>query len=146
VARAAKEKYLVLMVDDSDEDYLLVKLAMKKTERLQLLPQLFNGDEAIAYLSGQGKYGGRNQHPFPDLLLLDLKMPGLSGFDVLKWIKPQLFEDLVVVVFSGSSERTDMTTALELGAHYYQQKQVDYNDQTKALQQLEFYLVRNSDP
>ena len=134
------------MVDDSDEDYLLVKLAMKKTPRLQLLSQLFNGDEAIAYLSGDGKYGDRNQYPFPDLLLLDLKMPGLSGFDVLKWIKTRVFEDLVVVIFSGSNERADMTAALELGAHYYQQKQVDYNDQSKALQQLEFYLVRNSNP
>jgi CheY-like chemotaxis protein len=147
MARAAKEKFLVLLVDDSDDDCLLVSLALQKSPRLQLLEPLRDGDEAIAYLSGAGKYADRARYPFPDMLLLDLKMPRVNGFEVLRWLQTQSFKDLLIVVLSGSIQQPDMTKSLGLGAHYYQQKQLDLAGQHEVVKMLESYLFsrRNAD-
>jgi two-component system response regulator len=76
------------------------------------------------------------------LLLLDLKMPRMDGFQVLKWLQSQSFPEMVVVVLSGSERREDMAHALELGAHFFQTKQVDLPDQLRMLNLFEQYLVQ----
>ena len=96
----------------------------------------------MAYLNGDGKYANRQEFPFPDLLLLDLKMPGRDGFDVLRWLQTQSFPKLVVMVLSGSERREDMSRALELGAHFYQTKQIDLAQQIRMLKVVEKYMVR----
>ncbi len=63
----------------------------------------------MAYLKGEGQYTDRQKFPFPDLLLLDLKMPGVDGFEVLRWLRTQSFPELVVIVLSGSERQEDMT-------------------------------------
>ena len=73
------------------------------------------------YLAGEGRYRDRIRHPLPDLLVLDLKMPGKNGFDVLKWLQSQPIRPLIVV-YSDSAERIDVEKALQLGANDYQQK------------------------
>ena len=143
MARAGKSKYLVLIADDSDEDCLLVELAFRKSERMQFLGRVTDGDEAIAYLKGEGEYADRQQFPIPDLLLLDLKMPRVDGFEVLRWLQTQSFPELVVVVLSGSDRREDIVEALQLGAHFYQTKQVNLPGQLQMLNLFEQYLVRN---
>ena len=69
-------------------------------------------------------------------------MPGIDGFEVLRWLQTQSFTDLVVIVLSGSERREDMTLALQLGAHYYQTKQVDLAEQIQMLNLFEQYMVR----
>jgi len=128
------------MADDSEEDCLLVERAFQKSERMRFLGRVSDGDEAIAYLKGDGKYADREKFPFPDLLLLDLKMPGTDGFQVLKWLQTQSFPEMVVIVLSGSERGEDRAQALDLGAHSFQTKQVDLANQLKMMNLFEQYL------
>src|SRR6187549_3562882 len=102
MAKLSKERYLVLMVDDSADDCLLIKMAMGKTERLNFIGRVSDGDELVAYFQGDGPFADRIRFPLPDLLLLDLMMPKRNGFEVLEWLQSQPFEDMIVVVLSGS--------------------------------------------
>jgi len=111
-------------------------------ERIRLVGRVADGSEAIAYLKGDGAFADRLKFPFPDLLLLDLKMPGVDGFEVLRWLQTQSFPKLVVIVLSGSERREDMTQALQLGADFYQTKQIDLAQQIRMLKVVEQYMAR----
>ena len=117
MAKLSSEKYLVLMVDDSQDDCLLIKTAIGKADRLRFIGSVSDGGELVSYLAGKDDYGDRQRFPFPDMLLLDLKMPRKNGFEVLEWLQSQPFENMVVVVLSGSEQREDVTKAMNLGAH-----------------------------
>jgi CheY-like chemotaxis protein len=79
-----------------------------------------DGQEAIAWLAGQGNYQDRNQYPMPDVLIVDLKMPRKNGFEVIQWVrsKPEL-ESLPIIVLSSSDIPGDVKRAYELGATTY---------------------------
>jgi CheY-like chemotaxis protein len=110
----------VLYVEDSTDDFTLFKLASQKSGTPFSLQRAADGEQAIAYLSGADEYVDREQHPFPDLVLLDLKLPRLDGFEVLQWIRTNpATHTLPVVVLAGSSFRADVRRALELGANSY---------------------------
>src|SRR5712675_1152432 len=107
-------KALVLMVDDSDDDGTLLELALQRLERFQLAGRVSDGRQAIAWLKGEGAYAKRDQYPMPNVILLDLRMPNIDGFDVLKWIQSQSFPDLRIVVLSGSESGDDAEKALQM--------------------------------
>jgi CheY-like chemotaxis protein len=110
----------VLYVEDSVDDFTLFELAARKCGTPFTLRRAADGEQAIAYLSGAGVYAEREDHPFPDLVLLDLRMPGMDGFEVLRWIRDKpTTKSLPVVVLAGSSFRADVRRALELGANSY---------------------------
>jgi len=142
MARAETTEILVLAAEDSPDDYLLIEQGFDKIERIRLVGRVLDGAEAIAYLKGDGQYADRQKFPFPDLLLLDLKMPGVDGFEVLRWLQTQSFPKLLVIVLSGSERREDMTEALQLGAHSYQTKQIDLAQQVRMLKVVEQYMAR----
>src|SRR5262245_61142160 len=102
----------VLYVEDDSNDALFMRYAWKKigiTDLLQILP---DGEEAIRHLSGDGPYANRAGHPMPRLVLLDLKMPRVTGLDVLRWIRSQpTLVHLPVIVFSSSDNETDINAA-----------------------------------
>jgi len=88
-----------------------------------------DGDEAISYLSGIGKYADREEFPFPDLLLLDLKMPGVDGLGVLRWVRQQYApRHLRVVVLTSSPDLRDVNVAYRLGADSFLVKPLEFED------------------
>ncbi|MDB6110990.1 MAG: putative response regulator, CheY [Pedosphaera sp.] len=115
-------KRTVLLIDDSEDDRLFMRRALHQHHRLAVVGEVCDGEEAVAYLSGEGVFANRADYPFPDILLLDLKMPRKTGFEVLQWLQTQAFQDLVVIVVSGSSLREDVTKSTALGADAYLKK------------------------
>ena len=101
-------------------------------------PSVRSGEEAVAYLSGEGKYANRTEYPLPVLVLLDLKMPGMDGFEFLTWIRQQEgIRGLPVVVLTSSSELADVNRAYKLGANSFFVKELDFQglvDFTKLFQ------------
>jgi len=142
MAKLAKEKYLVLMVDDSEDDCLLIKMAIGKADRLRFIGSVSDGEELVSYLSGKEQYADRQRYPLPDMLLLDLKMPRKNGFEVLQWLQSQPIEDMTVVVLSGADQREEVEKALDLGADYYHIKQADAHKRSELIKLLEQYLTR----
>jgi CheY-like chemotaxis protein len=144
VARLAKEKYLVLMVDDSEDDCLLIKMAVSKAQRLSFIGSVSDGEEVVSYLNGEGKYADREKFPVPDMLLLDLMMPRKNGFEVLEWLRQQPFDDMVVVVLSGSDQVQDVKKAIALGADHYHTKEGSTEKRMDLIRALEEYLGRSN--
>ena len=96
-----------------------------------------DGEQAIAYLNGAEDYADREAHPYPDLLLLDLRMPRLDGFEVLEWIRANpATKTLPVVVLAGSSFRADIRRALELGANSYAAKPAKFEELQVLIDQI----------
>ena len=120
--RVAKDRYSVLLVDDSDDDRLFMRRAIRSVSGLVLVGEVCDGESAIEYLSGHGPYTDREKHPFPDVVLLDLKMPRKTGHEVLQWLQTQQFSDLFVAVVSGSALPNDIARSLDLGADVYFRK------------------------
>src|SRR2546422_8006391 len=134
---AEKPKSFVLMVDDSEDDGTLLELAFQKLNHFRLVGRVPDGQQTIAYLKGEGKYANRRQYPFPNVLLLDLRMPCVDGFEVLQWLRTQSFPELQVGGFSGSDCREDVEKALGMGAHFYRTKPLCFDEQVAMLQSLE---------
>jgi CheY-like chemotaxis protein len=142
MAKLSKEKFLVLMVDDSDDDCLLIKMAVSKADRLRFIGSVSDGEELVSYLTGKDVYSDRERFPLPDMLLLDLKMPRKNGFEVLEWLQSQPFKDMVVVVLSGSDHKEDVEKAMDLGADYYHVKNPDSQRRSDLVRLLEEYLTK----
>src|SRR5689334_12002269 len=109
---------LILVVEDDPNDVLLIQRAFRKAGLKNELRIVGDGEEAIAYLKGEGEFCKRDRFPLPFMILLDLKMPGTDGFEVLQWIRrtPNVRRCLVVVLTS-SNRQGDVDKAYELGAN-----------------------------
>jgi CheY-like chemotaxis protein len=127
----------ILYVEDEENDVILLRRAFKKADVAAPLMTIGNGMEAMRYFAGEGAYADRTRYPLPGLLLLDLNLPGLSGFDLLRSLRrlPK-FEKLLVIVFSSSSDRADIDQAQQLGAAEYLVKPVDMSAFVGIIQQL----------
>jgi CheY-like chemotaxis protein len=117
-----KEKYGVLLVDDSDDDRLFMRRILRVNPRFVVVGEAIDGEDAIAYLGGKGEFENRRAHPFPDVVLLDLKMPRVTGHEVLEWLRTQSIDGLFVAVVSGSFLPEDVARSMELGADAYYKK------------------------
>lgn len=130
----------ILLVEDDPNDVLLIQRAFQKAGLRDLLKVVRDGEQAIEYLSGQGNCANRERHPLPYLLLLDLKMPGTDGFEVLQWVRAQPeFKRLLVVVLTSSNLQADVDRAYELGANSYLVKPVEFEEMVNMLQRFEAY-------
>jgi CheY-like chemotaxis protein len=114
------EGQTILLVDDSKTDLFLMREAFKKAKCSNPLQEVHNGEEAIAYLKGDGTYSDRNKFPLPAVMLLDLNMPKKNGFDVLAWVRAEpLLKRLTIVVLTASMRTEDVERAFDLGATSY---------------------------
>lgn len=110
-----QNKGTILLVEDDSDDVLLIGLALKQAGILNRLIVLPNGVEAIQYLKGEGDYVERS---LPSLILLDLHMPSMNGFEVLKWLRQEsTLKHVPVIVLTSSAMLSEIKTAYELGAN-----------------------------
>ena len=110
----------ILIVDDSSDDFLLLKRAFSKAGVVNPLYWVRSGGEAIQYLNGNGAYSDRDAYPIPSVILLDLNMPDGDGFDVLTWIRNKYPNGgLLVVVLTRVEEIRKINRAYSLGANSF---------------------------
>jgi len=140
--REMPDQALILIVDDSDDDCMLVQRAFIKAKVLNPLLMVRSGEEAIAYLSGTGKYANRAEYPLPGLILLDIKMKGLDGLDVLRWTRSQPgLQGLRIVMLTSSDDMRDVNEAYRFGANSFLVKPVDSERFIEIAQALSGYWL-----
>ncbi len=116
-----------LLVEDNSDDLLLLRRAFRKAKILNPVQIAARGEEAIAYLSGTAKYSNRVEFPLPGLVLLDIKMPRIDGFEVLRWVRTRPgLSSLRVIILTSSNDMRDVNTAYQLGANSFLVKPVDF--------------------
>jgi CheY-like chemotaxis protein len=116
----------ILHVEDNKEDLILFGRACDAAGLPAIFHPVEDGQEAIAYLRGEGEFGDRDEHPFPDLIVLDLNLPGMDGFNFLKWLKEESGFSIPVLVFTVSGSAEDKAKALAAGAAGYFVKPRDF--------------------
>jgi len=115
-----KESLNLLLAEDNPDDVFFFRNAFKKAEVSGMLHAVCDGVEAVAYLKGEAAYHDRASYPFPDVLLLDLNMPRMDGFEVLEWVRTDAkCSRLIVHVLSYSARDADVARAYELHANSY---------------------------
>ena len=138
----------ILLVEDDENDVALLQRAVKRAGIVTSLQVVRNGEEAIAYLDGNGQYEDRSQYPFPVLMLLDLNLPGMTGLEVLARVRERHHvKRMPVVVLSASKTDEDVNQAYELGANSYVVKPMSFDMLSELVKSLELYwLVLNERP
>lgn len=138
----AHPRPVILLVDDNPHDVVLIRLAFRRVGIIDTIHLVKDGVEAMRYIKGEGAYADRHQFPIPTLVLLDLKMPMTSGFEVLGWIREQPgLSNVVVVVMSGSKNDGDIERAYALGANHYLVKPTRFEEMVKMMETLKDYTA-----
>lgn len=111
----------VLLVEDDISDYRLIQRAFAKIKGGVPMIRLSHGDDAVAYLAGDAPYENRSLHPLPSVILLDIKLPRRSGFEVLEWIRTQesALKRLPIIMLTSSTHQVDVKKAYDLGVNSY---------------------------
>ena len=137
----------ILQVEDDPNDVFFLQRAMKKVGVANPIQIASDGQEAIDYLQGAGKFADRDKFPFPSLVLLDLKLPYVMGLDVRRWIRDRPWTNLPVIMLSASSDDADIAASYRLGANAFVRKPSEarqLEDIVKAIN--DFWLRHNTLP
>ena len=139
---------VILLVEDNPSDIGLTQRALAKARIANEMMAAEDGEEALDYLWGTGVHAGRDVSDLPAVILLDLKLPGISGLEVLRQIRGDARTRRVpVVILTTSKEEQDVATGYDLGVNSYVRKPVDFNQFAAAVEQLGLYwLVLNEHP
>ncbi|MEO6036691.1 MAG: response regulator [Verrucomicrobiota bacterium] len=135
----------ILLVEDNGDDVFFMKRAMKSAEIQNPIQVVTDGQEAIDYLEGNGKFSDRLEFPVPHVVLLDLKLPHREGHEVLQWARQQpSLKTLVIIILTTSRERSDIELAYQFGANAYLVKPPGAPQLVEMVKALkEFWLVQN---
>ncbi len=138
----------ILLVEDQRMDIELTLDAFREARLANNIRVTTTGEEALDYMLGNGEFSDRQNHPLPDLILLDLKMPGIDGFEVLKQIKmTEKLKRIPVVILTSSKEEGDRTISYDLGANSYLIKPVSFEGFLHTVKEIgEYWLVLNVKP
>jgi CheY-like chemotaxis protein len=110
----------ILLAEDNEDDIFLLQEAFRKAGAISRLILARDGIEARDYLRGEGPFADRDKHPFPDILLLDLNMPRMNGFELLEWLRNgDVCNRLIVHVLTASARDADVEHAYALRANSY---------------------------
>jgi CheY-like chemotaxis protein len=122
------ETAVILLIEDSEDDVVLIRRAFDKALLRNPVQVVRDGEAALMYLRGEGKFRNRAEYPLPSIVLLDLKLPGMDGFEVLSWIRQQDgIRGLPVIVLTSSNRIPDVNRAYRLGANSFFVKEIDFN-------------------
>ena len=136
---------VILIVEDREDDILIMRKAFQKASLVNPIQIVRDGEEAVAYLGGEGKYANRAEYPLPALVLLDLKLPRMDGFEVLSWIRQQDgIQGLPVVVLTSSNELRDVNRAYSLGANSFFVKELDFQQAVDLSSLLRHYWLQKA--
>jgi CheY-like chemotaxis protein len=137
------DRPIVLLAEDNDDDVILIERAFRKASIRSSLFPVRDGEEAICYLSGFGRFADRVQFPFPDLFLLDLRLPNTDGFGVLRWMREHSeLKKLPVIVLTQSDRIKDANEAYRLGAYSFLIKGTDFADTAAFAESVAKYLAK----
>jgi two-component system, response regulator len=132
----------ILLVEDNRMDAELTLDAFHEAKLLNTIHVASNGEIALDYLFGRGKYADRNTFPMPNLVLLDLKLPGIDGFEVLRQVKTTpILKRLPVVILTSSKEEGDRALSYDHGANSYLVKPVSFEGFLGVVRQIEGYWL-----
>ena len=142
------KKHLILLVEDNADDVELTLRAFRKSKIVNEMVVANDGQQALDYLFVAGAYAARDPMIMPDVVLLDLNLPRISGLEVLRRMRVDArTKRLPVVILTTSSEETDVICGYDLGANSYVRKPVDFAEFAEAALQLGLYwLVLNEPP
>lgn len=130
----------ILLVEDDLNDIFLVKRAFKMARIQNPLQVVTDGEEAIHYLRGEGRYTDRKAYPLPRLIVMDIKMPGRTGFEVLEWAKQDhLLRRIPIIIVSSSANPADINHAYDSGANAYMVKPVDFHEVERLFHSITHY-------
>lgn len=132
----------ILLVEDDENDVLLVQRAFRKSNHACSIQVVGDGEAALNYLQGKAPFDDRARCPLPQLILLDLKLPRCSGFEVLEWIKSQeILNRIPIAVLTSSRVGSDVDHAYDLGANSYLVKPVTFDGLMQLVNSLSSYWL-----
>ena len=141
------EEKVILLVEDNADDELLTLRALKKNNIRNEVVVARDGNEALDYLFGTGVHSGRDLSVMPQIILLDLKLPKVDGFEVLNRVRAsEITKFLPVVILTTSNEDQDRIRGYDLGANSFVRKPVEFENFIEAVRQLGLYWLILNEP
>lgn len=137
----------ILLVEDESSDAALLLRGFEKAKVLNPIIHLTNGDEALGYLAGVRQYADRRKYPLPALILLDLKLPGMTGIQLLQWMRVQgEIKRIPVVVLTSNDDPDTINAAYDLGANSYLVKPGNNAEIARMVEAIQRYWVKLNEP
>jgi len=138
---------VIMLVEDDPSDAAILLRSFEKAGVMNPIVHLKNGDDALGYLSGIGRYSDRVKHPLPVLILLDLKLPGTSGLQLLQWLRTRRdIKRIPVVVLTADESSSTINAAYDLGANSYLVKPGDGAAVANMVQGIRRYWIELNEP
>jgi len=143
----AHEPSNILIVEDEEAHAVLTERAIRKTGNAGRVDVVGDGEQALDYLYHKGKYAEAAKYPLPGLILLDIKLPGMDGVEVLKRIKedPRL-KTIPVIMLTTSKREEDIARSYQFYANSYLTKPVGFKEFEEKVRQLDFYWMKVNEP